>query len=101
MFTDPSTRTAVFPLPSWRRGGAAVFLLKIPYIPKESLDESLMSRWSLEISSTICFFVRNRDSGISSRKVSSTKVGVESVREEQVRDMQRGPDHPEGKQISR
>ena len=55
-----STETAAV-LPS------AVFRLQIPELSVESLEESWIGRWSLEVSTTIddLDFVRSRDPGIS------------------------------------
>ena len=58
---------------------ADVFLLKIPEISIESLDESEISRWSLEVlnfNTVLSSFVRNRDPGILSTKVLSTKTTI-------------------------
>ena len=51
--------------------------MKIPEMSIESLNESQISRWSQEVLKAILRRLpRNRDSGIASTKVLSTKMAV-------------------------
>ena len=57
---------------------AAALLLETPGIPMESLGEAWISRWSLEVLDSM-FFFRNRDSGILSTEVLSTKMAARLI----------------------
>ena len=61
-----------------RAGDGVAAVISIPEMSIESLDR--ISRWSLEVLNTAADpFVRSRDSGVSSAKVSSAKTAVWGV----------------------